>query len=82
MEQCYRMELHQFGVSVDMSNTETATPRVAVGICPTHDYVYGEDVEYKFPNPCYCRCGEELERVTVASQEEIRDALFEKEFQP
>lgn len=46
---------------------------VALGICPEHGYVYGDDVEYRFPNPCLCWCGMELESVTMAEFEEVRE---------
>lgn len=45
---------------------------VVVGECDNCGFVHGDGVDYRFPNPSVCReCGEELERTTIASQEEF-----------
>jgi hypothetical protein len=47
------------------------TKQVAVGDCPKHGYVSGNEVEFNFPNKAKCFCGRELERCTVADIEEV-----------
>lgn len=52
-------------------NVQSNDP-VAVGRCPEHGYVHGEDVDYRFPMPAECAiCGRELDRTTVADRREV-----------
>lgn len=47
---------------------------IAVGKCPNCGYIYGDDLDYRFPEPSKCDgCGEELENTTVADEETVRD---------
>ncbi len=43
--------------------------QIPLGECPTHGFVKGTDVDYRFPNPAMCQCGEELIRVTITTTE-------------
>lgn len=48
--------------------------RVPVGKCPTHGYVTGDDVHYRFPCPAKCeKCGSELTQTTVADAERVAE---------
>jgi uncharacterized OB-fold protein len=47
---------------------------VPVAKCLNCGYVYGDDLEYRFPNPSVCEnCGEKTENTTVADPETVRD---------
>lgn len=46
--------------------------KIPLGKCPRDGIVYGDDIEFNFPNPAICSCGMELETCTVAEQEEIQ----------
>lgn len=51
----------------------SGTERVAVAKCPNCGYVYGDDLDYRFPNPSEClECGAETENTTVADPETVR----------
>jgi hypothetical protein len=58
-------------MSGSSSEFGTEEETVPVGECPVHGYVVGDDIEYAAPNPSYCNCGEKLERVTVATRNEV-----------
>lgn len=45
--------------------------KIPVGICPEHGVVEGDDVEFNFPNPSFCSCGETLQITTIAPESEI-----------
>lgn len=52
---------------------EHATDQIAVAKCPNCGYVYGDDLDYRFPNPSEClKCGAETENTTVADPETVR----------
>lgn len=52
------------------------TERVMVGECPEHGYVYGGDVDNRFPNPAvHDGCGEELKTATVADRSEVEELV-------
>lgn len=53
--------------------------RVPVGKCESCGYVAGDDLDYRFPNPSLCRCGNELENTTVADAETV-ESLTEEGF--
>lgn len=44
---------------------------VAVGMCPEHGLVTGEDAEVEFPTRAECSCGEDLEKATYADPEQV-----------
>lgn len=48
------------------------TEQIPVGKCPDCGYVYGDDLEYRFPNPSICSCGAETESTTVADADTVR----------
>lgn len=44
-----------------------------VGKCPEDGVIMGSEIDYRFPNPCACDlCGDELEKVVIATEEEIQ----------
>lgn len=46
----------------------------AVGRCPNCGIVTGDELDYRFPNPCECnRCGSQLEKTMIASAEVIAE---------
>lgn len=44
-----------------------------VGKCPNCGYVYGDDLDYRFPNPSACSCGRELTNTTIAEADTVRE---------
>ena len=46
--------------------------RVPVAKCPNCGYIYGDDLDYRFPNASLCSCGAETENTTVADAETVR----------
>jgi len=51
----------------------SGTEQIPVAKCPNCGYVYGDDLDYHFPNPSECQiCGEETENTTVADEETVR----------
>jgi uncharacterized OB-fold protein len=48
------------------------TQKVAVAKCPNCGYVYGDDLEYRFPEPSVCSCGTETDNTTVANIDTVR----------
>lgn len=51
--------------------------RVPVGKCLDCGYVAGDDLDYQFPNPSVCQCGNELENTTVADAETVESLTTE-----
>jgi len=50
------------------------TDRIAVAKCGNCGYVYGEDLDYRFPNPSRCLvCDEKTENTTTADAETVCD---------
>jgi len=63
-----------------MSNTATdGDEQIPVAKCPNCGYVYGDDLNYRFPNPSVCSCGAETENTTVANPETVRSLATETE---
>lgn len=54
------------------------TERITVAKCPNCGYVYGDDLEYRFPEPSVCSCGTETEKTTVANAETVRSLNSEE----
>jgi len=48
------------------------TGRIPVAKCPDCGYVFGEDLEFKFPEPSVCSCGAETENTTVADADTVQ----------
>lgn len=45
---------------------------VAVARCSNCGYIYGDDLDYRFPNPSQCEiCGEETETTTLAAEDTV-----------
>ncbi len=59
-------------IRADGGTTLSGTDQIPVAKCPNCGYVYGDDLEYRFPNPSVCACGEETETTTVADPETVR----------
>lgn len=56
-----------------MSDTGDQTSRVPVGECPNHGYIYGDDVDWDFPNPAQCAdCGRDLYTAKLAPESEVK----------
>ena len=46
--------------------------RVQVGKCPTCGIVTGDEIDYRFPNPCECtNCGDQLEKTKFVRKERL-----------
>lgn len=55
-----------------MTSSEGRTDRVPVGECPNHGYIFGDDVEWAFPNPAKCNdCGRDLYSAKLADESEV-----------
>jgi hypothetical protein len=46
--------------------------QIPVAYCHECGYIWGDDLEYNFPNPSVCDCGNETDRTTVAQEEMVR----------
>jgi uncharacterized OB-fold protein len=48
------------------------TDQIPVAKCSNCGYIYGDDLDYRFPNPSKCQiCGEKTEKTTVADPETV-----------
>lgn len=56
-----------------MTRETSQKRRIPVGKCPEHGYVTGDDVDFRFPLPARCHCGETLEKCTVADADRVRE---------
>lgn len=46
--------------------------KIPVGKCADCGYVYGDDLEYLFPEPSECSCGRTIENTTVADATTVK----------
>jgi hypothetical protein len=46
---------------------------IPVGKCPNCGYVFGDDLDYRFPQSSECKCGETIENTTVAEPETVNE---------
>lgn len=49
--------------------------RVPVAVCPEHGPIYGDELEYNFPEPSKCeKCGSTVNKTMMATPERIEEA--------
>lgn len=61
------------GTGSELIEADNPTGKIAVGECSEHGYIYGDDVQFRFPAQGKCnQCGRFLSRVTLARPEEVR----------
>lgn len=53
---------------------------IPVAKCPNCGYIYGDDLDYRFPSPSVClKCDEETENTTMGDRETVESLAGEKE---
>jgi len=51
----------------------TGVDEIAVGKCSNCGYIYGDDLDYRFPEPSECQhCGQSTKKTAVADEETVR----------
>lgn len=62
-----------------MPSEESATgdQQIPVGKCTHCGYVYGDDLDYRFPNASECSCGDEVDQTTVADPDTVEQLAQE-----
>lgn len=58
-------------------HSASGTEQIPVAKCPNCGYVYGDDLDYRFPDPSVCSCGIETNNTTVADPQTVRSLATE-----